>query len=123
MRLTRRQLLGLSLGSVATLASGIVYLQDESMSPAPAKDGQLLTDLHCHPGNTYSQQDLVAMLSSPGLVGLTFFKSESSDKLFTYEQAVKLPGVQEIDRGLLARIESSGSIGYFTKSSLCYSRS
>ena len=91
MRLTRRQLLGLSLGSVATLASGIVYLQDESMSPAPAKDGQLLTDLHCHPGNTYSQSELVAMLSSPGLVGLTVFKTNGDSHILTYEQAVQLP--------------------------------
>ncbi len=115
MALTRRQLLGLSLGSTAAALAGVAYLQDESMSPALPKESQLLADFHCHPGNTYSQEDLVAMLSSSGLVGLTVFNTKMDSNVLTYEQALQLPGVQEIDQGMLARIEFNGSKGYFTR--------
>lgn len=69
MALTRRQLLGLSLGSAAALA-GVTYLRDESMSPAPIREGKVLCDFHAHPCKNNDLDDLVARLGTPGLVGL-----------------------------------------------------
>lgn len=83
------------------------------MKPAPVREGRLLADLHCHPGNFYAREEILKILCSPGIVGLTFYNGSRTKLL--YEQAVGLPGVCEIDKKFLARIDSPFGTGYFIR--------
>lgn len=83
------------------------------MQPAPVKEGKILADLHAHPGNRYGRDKVIQMLSSPGLIGLTHINDET--RILSYETAITLSGVKEIDKGRLAEINVGGKKGYFMR--------
>ncbi len=83
------------------------------MQPAPQREGKILADLHAHPGNRYHQAQILQMLSSPGLIGLAQINAQ--EQILSYEKAVTLPGVKELDRGRLAEIRVGEDKGYFCR--------
>ncbi len=115
--LTRRQLLtGTLAASGLAVAGGHLYLHDEEMQPAPQRGGKILADLHTHPHRDCPLEEILSMLSSPGLVGLAHISGHS--QILTYERALALPGAEEVEPGL-AQLESSteknSPRGYFTR--------
>lgn len=78
------------------------------------RKGYVLADLHAHLANYKSEESTLEALTS-GLIGLAFLDYEKSHQILTYEQAVKLPGVDEIERGLLAKVTYKGNTGYVLK--------
>lgn len=92
---------------------GQEYLNNELMPRAPVQDGQVLCDLHTHPSNGKSENDLIAMLTSPGLIGLS--QRYQSTTILTYEEARDLvgdhPHFRELTPGMLARVDK----GYFAR--------
>lgn len=83
------------------------------MQPAPVKEGKILLDPHTHPGNYFKLEKIRRMLASPGIVGLSHINGET--RILFYEKAVTLPGVKEIDKGMLAEINFEGKKGYFLR--------
>lgn len=82
------------------------------MNQLPEINGKILADLHCHPGRKNSTEDLAEMLSQ-GITGLASFSAAAG--YLSYEDAVQLPNVREIDLGLFAEIEYNGKRGYFAR--------
>ncbi|MDI6737492.1 MAG: PHP-associated domain-containing protein [Nanoarchaeota archaeon] len=82
------------------------------MKQSPEIKGKILADLHCHPGRNNSAEDLAEMLSW-GITGLASFSATSG--YLSYEDAMQLPNVREIDLGLFAEIEYNGKKGYFAR--------
>ncbi|MFH1408680.1 MAG: PHP-associated domain-containing protein [Nanoarchaeota archaeon] len=68
-----------------------------------------LADLHCHPTNTHPKEALLDVFSR-GITSLTRIRADSW--IYTYDQAKKLPGVEEIDQGLFAKVTYKDAIGY-----------
>ncbi|MBT4935234.1 hypothetical protein HOL21_04645 [Candidatus Woesearchaeota archaeon] len=96
------------------------YLDDTTQKAQPVlerEDGGeslVLCDFHAHIRNDQGDlEDVVEMLGSPGLVGLT--QRPDTTELVTYEQAVELVkdlgGFEELTPGQLARFRD----GYFTR--------
>lgn len=82
------------------------------MKQPPEIKGRILADLHCHPSRNNSVEDIAEMLSW-GITGLT--ASNGNKTYFTYDDAMQLPNVKEIDLGLFAGIEHNGREGYFAR--------
>jgi len=101
-------------GALTTIGGGALYLRDNDMIRPLKREGQVLADLHSHPANYKSLDETLEMLSS-GLTGLAFIDCGAANKILTYEQAIKLPGAEEVDSGLFAKITSNGKRGYFVK--------
>ncbi len=100
--------LGLA-GAIAgpTLLSSV--LDDQPMRRPPVKEGYVLCDIHAHPSNKNPLEEKIKLLSSPGLVGLS--QRYQATTILSYEEAVKLPGVEEITPGQLAKLGD----GYFMR--------
>ncbi len=81
-------------GGVATaglVAASGLYLFDQDMKPAPPKRGYVLCDLHAHPqrpSDEKSLEETIAVLGSPGLVGLT--QRPDATEILTYEEACRI---------------------------------
>ena len=109
MSITRRQFLTLG-GSVVGSIGLYHYLNNETMEPTPIP-GKVLCDLHAHPGNHNSLENILKMLGSPGLVGLAAW--HNIHNILTYEEARNLvkndPSFEEITPGQLAKYQE----GYF----------
>jgi len=113
----RRKFLKITgIGTVTLVTCSYFYLNDERMERAPLRNGKVIADLHTHPANYKSDQETLEMLCSPGLVGLANINDKRAN-LLTYEQALKrFSGmVEEIDRGLLAKIKTPLGKAYFTR--------
>ncbi len=111
----RRMLLKLGLVStveVALISGGALYLENEPMKRPPEKPGKIFLDLHAHPSKKNRKEDILKMLSW-GITALT--TNGYHNRILTYEKAITLPGVTEIDKGDFARIEYKGSTGYFLR--------
>jgi len=93
--------------SAAALAVGSnFYLNDEKMERAPIREGRILADLHTHPSSSGEDEETLEMLCAPGIVGLSYTMFNST--LLTYENCLeRFSGlIEEIDKGMLARIKS-----------------
>ena len=106
------------LGGAAVVGAtpSYFFLNNEPMKPAPKQDGKVLCDFHAHPCKKNDKTDLVAMLGSPGLVGLAGkFIDKSGEDISLYEEAVELvkkdPSFQEITPNQLAKYRE----GYFAR--------
>ena len=114
MALTRRRLLqGLGLGVGAAVIGGHFYLNDQGMDKAPKRNGKILLDMHNHLPKL-DQPDLVRILSSHGITGLSCINKEGNEQRLLFEEALGLPGVRQIDNSL-ASIESHYGIGYILR--------
>jgi len=86
--------------------SSYLYLDNEKMEQAPVLPGKVFCDLHSHPSNDYSIDDLMETLGSPGLTGLALKHwTEDKQDILTYEQALDLlpsSEIKEIDKGKVA---------------------
>ncbi len=82
------------------------------MKVPPEIEGKRLADLHCHPKRDYPAEGIAEMLSW-GITGLAPFCRQH--KFLSYEDALQLPNVREIDLGLFAEIEHNGQRGYFAR--------
>jgi len=90
-------------------------LNDEKMKRPPKKEGKILADLHSHIGRNNALEDITKTLSW-GITGLTVWQTpKDNKKVLSYEDALQLPNVREIDLGLFAEITVNGSKGYFAK--------
>ncbi len=103
----------MSLGVVA-LTGGIgFYVEDRRMVPVSVKEGEILCDLHAHPANYKPLNETIAMLTSPGLVGLGH--NNATRRNLTYESAIQLlngkVGIEEITPKQLAKVGQ----GYFAR--------
>jgi len=76
---------------------------------------RILADFHAHPANYHSQEETLGMLTRRCLIGLSWLDYPGAKTILTYEQALGLPKVTEIDSGLLARIDNKHKTGYFIK--------
>lgn len=104
-----------ALGLVAVSGGSYLYLEDQNMKPAPKVIDRILADFHAHPANYNCQEETLEMLTRGCLVGLSWIDYPNAKTILTYEQALGLPGVTEIDSGLLAKINSNNGTGYFIK--------
>src|SRR3989344_9685124 len=116
MNLLSRKTIAALLFSLSMGLTGYRYLHDQPMRPAPQKKGKVLCDLHAHPRNDASLDQIVELLGSPGLVGLT--QRPRNTDVLTYEEAIRkikaspyAPDLEEITPGKLARFQE----GYFTR--------
>lgn len=109
--LSRRGFLILGAITLASIGS-YPYLNNEEMKNPPEIEGRILVDLHAHPSRQNSQRDLTSLLSS-GVTGLT--ARNNSRRIFTYDDALQLPGVKEIDKGLFGSLSLGGRTGYFVR--------
>lgn len=98
-----------------SVGGGYLYLEDQNMKLAPIVEGKVLADLHTHPANYKTQEETLEMLTRGCLVGLSWLDYPGTKTILTYEQALGLPGVTEIDSGLLAKISDKDKTGYFIK--------
>lgn len=105
----RRRFLKIATGT-AIGVTGFLYLNDRDMKRTAAPKGKTLADLHTHPSKNYSREELLETLSR-GIVGL----ADQSNTTMQYKDAVLLHGVKEIEKGLLAKIEYKGKIGYVAR--------
>ena len=121
----RRRFLGISSQAIVGIPVGaavgtsiagaaLTYRNDEPMHPAPVKPGQVLCDLHAHPTDKVPLDEIVKLLGSPGLIGLTA-RGESNGYL-TYESAIRILtenelSFEEITPGQLATFQD----GYFAR--------
>lgn len=114
--MNRRKFLKIAGISLAVLAVGShCCLNDEKMKRPPKKEGKILADLHSHLGRNNDLEDIAKTLSW-GITGLAVWQTpKDNKKIFSYEDAVQLPNVREIDLGLFAEITVNGSKGYFAK--------
>ncbi|HLC70598.1 MAG TPA: hypothetical protein VJI32_01235 [Candidatus Nanoarchaeia archaeon] len=111
-------ILEIIVGGMAAAPASYFYLHDHSMKPAPQREGKVLCDFHAHPSKKNKLDDIVDMLGSPGLVGLTAkYLDKSGDDILLYEEAVDIarikkdPAFTEITPGKLARYKR----GYFAR--------
>ena len=83
------------------------------MQPAPQIKGKVLCDLHSHPTNALTIDEMVDFIGSPGLIGLS--ARYTSTSILTYEIAHdKLNGIdgyREITPGKLSKFRD----GYFAR--------
>ena len=111
----RRFLKRLSIGTAALATGSYLYLDNEKMEPAPILPGKVLCDLHAHPSKDYPLDKIMAMIGSPGLVGLAQKRWTKNERdILTYEHAIDiLPSseVIEIEKGKVARFRQ----GYFAR--------
>jgi len=82
------------------------------MHRPPSVNGKIFADFHAHPSKDYQLEALLKMLSW-GITGLA--SRQDARTVLTYDVAVKFPGVEEVDKGILARLTYNGSTGYFIK--------
>ncbi len=104
-----------ALGLVAVSSGSYLYQEDQNMKPAPKVIDRILADFHAHPANYNPQEETLEMLTRGCLVGLSRLDYPGAKTILTYEQALGLPGVTEIDSGLLAKIKNKSRTGYFIK--------
>jgi len=109
--LNRRQLLSLAIAGTAVFPA-YRYLNNHEMIEPPELTGKILVDLHAHPSKNNSERDIASLLSS-GVTGLA--ARHRGKYILTYEDALNLPGVKEIDKGLFASLTKNRSTGYFAK--------
>ncbi len=116
MKLSGGKTIAALLISLAVGVGSYTYLHDQPMRPAPQKKGKVLCDLHAHPRNDASLEQLVQLLGSPGLVGLA--QRPNNTDVLTYEEAVQrlraspyARDLEEITPGQLARFQQ----GYFVR--------
>ncbi|HLC64508.1 MAG TPA: hypothetical protein VJI46_00120 [Candidatus Nanoarchaeia archaeon] len=98
----------LKIGGCSALGYGYY-----SMKMAPERDGKLFFDMHAHIPNYAPQDELLEVLSTHGITGLASWRREKT--ILTYEQALNMPGVKEIDKGYLAEVVYKGNKGYIFK--------
>jgi|SRR3989344_1244120 len=72
-------------------------------------DGSLLADLHTHPSRNASIEDQLDTFSK-GINGITSLLG--IERYVKYEDLVLLKEVEEIDKGLFARVVYKGGLGY-----------
>lgn len=108
----RRRFLKIAGIGALAIGAGHCYLNDENMKKAPEKEGKILADMHSHLAKKSTLEGIAETLSW-GITGLTTWYGNST--IISYNDAVQLPGVREIDLGLFAEIEVRGSRGYFAK--------
>ena len=115
MTITRRRLLQvLGIGAVGSaVGSGHFYLNDQDMAKAPRREGRILLDMHTHMPKI-EESDLVRVLSSHGITGLSCINKKGNEHRLLFEEALGLPGVTQIDHSL-ARIQSHYGIGYILR--------
>lgn len=103
------------------LAGSYFYLYDEKMERAKKRNGKIIADLHSHPSSNKTDEETLEMLCSPGLVGLTCYQ-ESFGRILTYEDAMRRFSnyIEEIDKGMLAKITTALGEGYFTRTQEIY---
>ncbi len=116
MKLFSRKTIAALLFSLSVGLAGYSYLHDQPMRPAPQRKGKVLCDLHAHPRNDASLEQIIKLLGSPGLVGLA--QRPNNTDVLTYEEAVGrikassyAQDLEEITPGQLARFRE----GYFTR--------
>lgn len=116
MNLFGRKTIAALLLSLSVGLAGHSYLHDQPMRPAPQKKGKVLCDLHTHPRNNVSLEQIIELLGSPGLVGLA--QRPRNTDVLTYEEAVRkikassyALDLEEITPGQLARFRE----GYFAR--------
>jgi len=109
MPVSRRRFLQLAGVGAAGICS---YSYLGSMRRPPYIEGKVLADLHTHPDKESDLEDILELLSW-GVTGLA--RVNNVDGFLTYDDALKLPKVKEIDKGVFAEISFNGSKGYFVK--------
>ena len=113
----RRTLLGLGAAFIGTGVASYFYLDNESMISAPRKEGKVLCDFHAHLRITDPLEDVLAVIGTPGLVGIT--QRYQSTDYWTYESLIEEireePSFEqylfEISVGNLAKYKN----GYFAR--------
>ncbi len=111
--MNRRRFLVVLAGTGAVLGGGSYsYLCNKKMEKAPEKDGRIIADLHTHVKKHWPLEDILSVLSC-GITGLSAVYFTKSQNSLTYRRAVNLPGVEELEPGLLARLVYQGKTGYF----------
>ncbi|MBI4439718.1 hypothetical protein HY638_01990 [Candidatus Woesearchaeota archaeon] len=114
-RIKRRlflKLIGLG-GVTAASGSGALAYGYYSMKKAPEREGKIFFDMHAHLPNYAPQDELLKALSTHGITGIASWSGEK--RILTYEEALNMPGVKEIDKGCLAEVIYNGNRGYIFK--------
>jgi len=109
--MNRRRFLKITAGTGIGIA-GFLYLNNTDMRRIAPPQGKILADLHTHPSKDYSIEELLETLSS-GIVGLA--EHYRSSMTLQYKDAISLPGIKEIEKGLLAKVEYKGRTGYIAR--------
>ncbi|HLG24367.1 MAG TPA: hypothetical protein VI564_05555 [Candidatus Nanoarchaeia archaeon] len=112
----RTFIVGAISGVIGIGTGSYFYLNNENMGRAPVREGKILFDGHNHPSSGESDEKTLEMLCSPGIAGLAH-KNEERGKILTYETVLKRFSdyVEEIDKGIFAKITTQYGTGYFTR--------